>query len=108
MPFNLNGRICLFGGLLFGIGCLFAIYFVGPGLYPILHKISNKNRWIITAVCTTLILIDTIISKFYPNPDGMEAIDKLSLIFFLNNTNLNDIVINAFCKLTFVPLDCHV
>lgn len=108
MPFNLNGRICLFGGLLFGIGCLFAIYFVGPGLYPILHKISNKNRWIITAVCTALILIDTIISKFYPNPDGMEAIDKLSLIFFLNNTNLNDIVINAFCKLTFVPLDCHV
>lgn len=108
MPFNLHGRICLFGGLLFGIGCLFAIYFVGPGLYPILHKLSTKKRWLLTATFTTIILIDTIVSKFYPNPDGMEAVTTASLNFYLNNNDLNDIVINALCKLTFVPLDCHV
>ncbi len=74
MPFNLHGRICLFGGLLFGIGCLFAIYFVGPALYPILHKISKKNRWRLVAIFTAIILTDLIVSRFYPNPDGMEKI----------------------------------
>lgn len=88
MPFNLHGRICLFGGLLFGTGCLFAIYFVGPSLYPVLHKIPYKTRWILTGIFTCLILTDLIVSRFYPNPDGMEAVSSILLPqrirFFLN------------------------
>ena len=110
MPFNLNGRICLFGGLLFGVGCLFAIYFVGPALFPFLHKFTLKQRWIVAGIFISLILVDIIVSKFYPNFDGMEIITNptTQTIFSLKNIKLDDILSNALCKLTFVPLDCHV
>lgn len=77
MPFNFQGRICLFGGVFFGLGCLVAIYFVGPFLYPLLHRIKKKTRWVISAFLIALILTDFIVSKFYPNPDGMEPISFL-------------------------------
>lgn len=79
MPFNIQGRICLFGGVFFGLGCLVAIYFVGPFLYPLLHRMSKKTRWILSAIFICLILTDFIVSKFYPNPDGMEPISLLFL-----------------------------
>lgn len=79
MPFNLNGRICLFGGLLFGVGCLFAIYFVGPLLYPLLHRFGKKTRWTLVVIFAALILVDTIVSQFYPNPDGMQPIASIFL-----------------------------
>lgn len=67
MPFNLDGRICLYGGLVFGAGCIAMIYIVGPFLYHILTPIKNKTKWIVAVILLAVILTDAVVSHFYPN-----------------------------------------
>ena len=67
MPLNLNGRICLYGGLIFGFGCIVMIYFLGPFLYSILANIKPKTKWIISSILLTAFVADIIVSAFYPN-----------------------------------------
>ena len=67
MPFNLHGRICLYGGLVFGIACILMIYVVGPFLYQLLSPIPKKAKWGIAIFLLLVILTDAIVSHFYPN-----------------------------------------
>lgn len=65
--FNLNGRICLEGALIFGMGgCLF-IYFLAPWLDDLYRKISIKTRWFICLLLLSLFVADSIYSYVHPN-----------------------------------------
>jgi uncharacterized membrane protein len=77
MPFNLQGRICLYGGLAFGIGCLFVIYFIGPALYAMLSRIPDKVKWPVAGLFVAGFICDIVVSHFYPNLSGQ--VDSVAL-----------------------------
>ncbi|MFA6830025.1 MAG: DUF975 family protein [Bacilli bacterium] len=83
MPFNLNGRICLYGALAFGIACIGVIYFIGPALYTFLKRFSKKVKWIVAAVFVAAFITDLIVSHFYPNESGQVSDMAIEA---LNNT----------------------
>ena len=60
--FNLNGRICLFNSVLFGIGSLIIIYIVNPYINILLNIVNSKILNIIAVICAILFIIDFIIS----------------------------------------------
>lgn len=65
--FNLHGRICLSGLLLFGLaGCL-AIYYIAPRLDDLLSRISLNRRYMICTVIVILFVADVIHSLYRPN-----------------------------------------
>lgn len=84
MPFNLHGRICLYGGLVFGLGCIMMIYFIGPFLYTILSKFKSKPKWIVAIILGVIFITDFIISSIYPNQgDGITS--PVSLLLYIFN-----------------------
>ena len=65
---NINGRVCLEGLFIFGLGGLSVTYFIAPLLNGIYKKINKK---ISTMICIILIMIfglDFIYSTTNPNP----------------------------------------
>lgn len=85
MPFNLDGRICLYGGLVFGTACLLMIYVVGPFLYGLLHPIPNKIKWPTALFLLVAILTDAVVSHFYPNQG--EGITTVAMRYFSFSTS---------------------
>lgn len=64
---NINGRICAEGLLVFGLGCMGIVYFIGPVLDSIFRRVKLK---ILTPICVVLIVlfsVDMIHSHDYPN-----------------------------------------
>lgn len=64
---NLNGRICLEGAVVFGLGCCAVVYFAGPALGALIDRLSPAQQ---TAICTVLIALfsaDAVYSHFHPN-----------------------------------------
>ena len=64
---NLHGRICLEGLLVFAIGCMVILYFVGPYLDELFLRIPKKIRIVVAAVLVCLFLVDLIYSVQNPN-----------------------------------------
>ena len=60
--FNLNGRICGFNSLLFGIAGVLVIYFVQPSLDLFLSRLNDTFLIIINVICFVLFFVDMIIS----------------------------------------------
>jgi len=60
--FNLNGRICGFNSLLFGVGSLLVIYIIQPFLDLFLLRLNNKVFLGLNVICLILFIVDTIIS----------------------------------------------
>lgn len=60
--FNLNGRICGFNSLLFGVASVAVIYFIHPVLGVVLEKINNDFLVVGSILCLVIFVIDTIIS----------------------------------------------
>lgn len=69
--FNINGRICLETGVLFGIGSLFIINVFNPIIFTILNKIPKLVLMILGILFLILVLFDFSIST--------EAIVKLKI-----------------------------
>lgn len=64
---NLDGRICLEGLLVFGLGgCIFT-YIIAPLLDDLYSKINQKVKIIIIVVLIVLFSCDSIYSHYYPN-----------------------------------------
>lgn len=64
---NIQGRVCLEGLLVFGLGGAAVTYFIGPSLNELLNKIKPK---IATIICTILLIlygIDFVYSLNNPN-----------------------------------------
>ena len=64
---NLNGRICLEGLLVFGLGGAVIIYFIGPLLNSLFSKINYRKTTIICAVLIALFGVDLAYSVVHPN-----------------------------------------
>lgn len=64
---NLNGRICLEGALIFGLGCCAVVYFAGPLAASQIDKISPRRQAALCAVLLVLYGADNIYSHFHPN-----------------------------------------
>ena len=63
----MNGRICAEGLLVFGLGCMGIVYFIGPVLDSIFRRVKLK---ILTPICVVLIVlfsVDMIHSHDHPN-----------------------------------------
>lgn len=64
---NLQGRICLEGLLVFGLGCSINIYVISPLLDNLYQKINPKVKKILCVILVSCFLIDTICSYIKPN-----------------------------------------
>lgn len=74
---NIQGRICLEGLLIFAIGCMAALYFIGPTLDELFKKINIKIRIAVAAVLICLWSCDAVYSHFHPNMGvGINVMDE--------------------------------
>ncbi|MBR1413152.1 MAG: DUF975 family protein [Bacilli bacterium] len=64
---NINGRVCLEGLLVFGLGGAAVTYFIAPILESVYKKINHKTKWIICSILLILYGIDFIYSTYHPN-----------------------------------------
>lgn len=72
---NLNGRICLEGAIIFGVGCCAAIYFIAPNLGKLYDKIPRTPKFAVCLVLVALFGCDFLWSKEHPNavPGAVEG-----------------------------------
>ncbi len=80
---NLNGRICLEGLVLFGIGGLLANYIAAPVFGGLLDKINKNIKMIICIILVCIIACDFYISGKNPNT-GEGITTTISAIEFIN------------------------
>ncbi|MDY3617598.1 DUF975 family protein [Agathobaculum sp.] len=64
---NLNGRICLEGAVVFGLGCCAVVYFAAPLLAGLIDKLSPSAQLALCAVLVALFSADAAYSHFHPN-----------------------------------------
>lgn len=107
MKFNLDGRICLENGILFGIAGVLVIKILYPFLSYILHSIPNNIVIIIGLILAIIFLIDIIISYSitfrlkktldnYSRKDATEDIKKLIRVELKKKRFFVDRLIKSF------------
>ena len=64
---NLNGRICLEGAVVFGLGCCAVVYFAGPALGALIDRLSSPVQLVLCAVLVALFASDAAYSHLHPN-----------------------------------------
>ena len=57
-PFNINGRVCLYGAVLFGAGCVLVCRVIEPALLYAFSLVSGAVLTLIAVVLLVLLLID--------------------------------------------------
>lgn len=62
--FNVNGRICLVNGILFGVAGVILVEFFHPLLLSVLYSFSNTVVYVLGIVFLTIILSDFSLSTF--------------------------------------------
>lgn len=66
-PFNISGRVCLYGAMAFGLGGTALIYVLAPLLDNLYRKIPVRAKYILGIIFLLLFLADVTYSHFYPN-----------------------------------------
>lgn len=64
---NLNGRICLEGLFIFGIGCMVAVYVLAPSIDNMLSKLNTKVLSAVAAILVAVFCADVAYSAKNPN-----------------------------------------
>lgn len=59
-PFQLHGRICLYGALLFGLSCVLVCYFVQPVVFLFFKGVPCQNIKIAVVIIAVLFGLDVI------------------------------------------------
>lgn len=67
LTFQIQGRVCLAGLLVFGLGGLAFVYLIRPGLERMLGKLSLHSREILCMILLGIFFIDLIWSLQNPN-----------------------------------------
>jgi len=90
MPMNLNGRVCLYGFLLFGLGNVMIVSYVNPILMKILCNFYFRNT--LSIILFSMFIIDVIISTIELNSlkEKLENI-KSNIVLLLKNNEINTI-----------------
>ena len=71
---NINGRVCLEGALVFGLGGCAVVYLVAPKLSKFFAKVSNKILIPICVLLVSIFVVDLIHSQNHPNTgEGITA-----------------------------------
>lgn len=81
--FNVNGRVCLEGLLVFGFGCTINIYLVSPFLVKKFHTIKRKYLQVISIVLIIALCID--FSFYLIRPNQGEGISTGTTTGIYNN-----------------------
>ena len=58
-PFNIQGRICLFASIGFGIAALIIVYVINPVVIPIISGIDPLIKHILALIIVVLVTVDT-------------------------------------------------
>ena len=61
-PFHLNGRICLYGALAFGIGCFSVRFFVQPALFRLFSYMEPRGLLVVSVVFLVLFITDLLLT----------------------------------------------
>lgn len=64
---NINGRICIAGAVIFGIGGILVVYLIAPLMYKVVEKIGLSVKIILCTVLIILFIIDEVRSFRSPN-----------------------------------------
>lgn len=67
MLFNLNGRVCLEGLLIFGFGGLSFIYIIAPKMDNLLTRFTQKSKIIVCAFLILIFIGDLVHAFIVPN-----------------------------------------
>lgn len=67
MAFQIQGRVCLEGLLIFAIGGLFIVYLAAPKLDAFYSRLSRRSTCLLCSVLTLIFLWDAIHSFLSPN-----------------------------------------
>ena len=73
-PFNLNGRIWLYGVLFFGVFALICIKIIIPLLDKLYDKVEGKGMSIVLYTLLALFTIDFVCSTISPNTDDAKKV----------------------------------
>lgn len=76
---NINGRVCLEGAIVFGIGGCSVVYLLAPKLSKVFNKLSNYILVPICVILTSLFIIDVIYSHYHPNMGEGVTISRTSI-----------------------------
>lgn len=105
--FNINGRICLENGILFGLGGVLIVEFINPILKNILFHVPSVITMTIGIVLSVIFIIDLIISTYimfrlkinvtkYTNKDATTDIRKEVKKALTKHTFLTTRLLNSF------------
>lgn len=104
--FNINGRVCLEYGLLFGIGGSIVMYVVHPFVMVIVNKFSKIAILLVGAILFVGFIIDNIISfdaiskinkfEFKKHKDNTEDITNLIKEYLINYSYMTKRLTKAF------------
>lgn len=67
MLLHIQGRVCIEGLLIFGIGGLFIIYAAAPKLDDLFSRLSRRSGLVLSIILTSIFAIDAIRSFITPN-----------------------------------------
>lgn len=82
-PFNLNGRICLYGAMLFGFFAVVVIKVVQPYVVKFTSNFSAYSLYILSVVLMVLFLTDTILTvrKVLHLKERMQELQKAIILY---------------------------
>lgn len=82
-PFNLNGRICLYGAMLFGFFAVVVIKVVQPYVVKFTLNFSAYSLYILSVVLMVLFLTDTILTvhKVLHLKERMQELQKAIILY---------------------------
>lgn len=110
--FNINGRICLETGVLFGIGSLLIVNIFNPIIFMLLNKMSKSALITIGMIFLVLVLFDFTIStketvklkidtKKYTNKDATKEIREQVLSSIRKHRIFYGRILNAFPNMNY-------
>ncbi|MBE6158077.1 MAG: hypothetical protein E7160_04745 [Firmicutes bacterium] len=107
MPFNINGRICLEYGVLFGFGGVLIVNYVNPFLVNFLSSLPKSYVYVIGTVVLIPFLVDLIESTYiifhlkvninkYTNQDATMTIKREVIKSFKKHRTFTNRLLKAF------------
>ncbi len=80
-PLNIRGRVCLIGGMAFGVLTVLLIRFIAPFTFGLIDNLGVIPLQIVTVVIACIMLADTVMSAKSIDSSKLWYVDKQSEIF---------------------------
>lgn len=111
--FNLNGRVCLLNGVLFGIAGVFIVKFINPLIISFIYSTNYSVLTIISLILLIMFIVDLVLSirivlglknniHKIINMDSTIEIKKEVLLFIKNNGTLTNRLLKSYPNLVSI------